>query len=251
MELIDTHCHIYYDDFKNDLDEVLKRSRQNFISKLICVGVDLKSSKESINLSEKYSQIFATAGYHPHESKDAPLNYLTELEKLFKSKKVIALGEIGLDYYYNHSDKNTQNKVFIEQLKLAKILNKPVVIHCRDAEEDIIKCLKEVKNNFGVVHCFSGTEKFANELFKLDFYISFTGMITFKNNLPELIKKFPLERIMLETDSPYLTPVPNRGKRNEPSMVKIIAEKIATIKNKPLEEIAKITTKNAEQLFGI
>ena len=177
--------------------------------------------------------------------------YLMKLEKLFKSEKVIALGEIGLDYYYNHSDKKTQNKVFIEQLELAKSLDKPVVIHCRDAEEDIIKCLKEVKNNFGVVHCFSGTEKFAKELFKLNFYISFTGMITFKNNLPELIKNFPLERMMLETDSPYLTPVPNRGKRNEPSMVKIIAEKIAEIKNIPIEEVAKTTTKNAEKLFGI
>ena len=251
MELIDTHCHIYYDSFKNDLDEVLKRSTQNFISKLICVGVDLKTSKESINLSEKYPQIFATAGFHPHESKDASLNYLMKLEELFKSEKVIALGEIGLDYYYNHSDKKTQNKVFIEQLELAKSLDKPVVIHCRDAEEDIIKCLKEAKNNFGVVHCFSGTEKFANELFKLGFLISFTGMITFKNDLPELIKKFPLEKIMLETDSPYLTPVPHRGKRNEPSMVKIIAEKIAEIKNRPIEEVAKITTKNAEELFGI
>ena len=251
MELIDTHCHIYYDSFKNDLDEVLKRATQNFISKLICVGVDLKTSKESINLSEKYPQIFATAGFHPHESKDASLNYLMKLEKLFKSEKVIALGEIGLDYYYNHSDKKTQNKVFIEQLELAKSLDKPVVIHCRDAEEDIIKCLKEVKNNFGVVHCFSGTEKFANELFKLDFLISFTGMITFKNDLPKLIRKFPLEKIMLETDSPYLTPAPHRGKRNEPSMVKIIAEKIAEIKNRPIEEVAKITTKNAEELFGI
>ena len=130
MKLIDTHCHIYYDDYKNDLDEVLQRSAQNFVYKIICVGVDLKSSKKSIILSDKYSQIFATAGYHPHESKEAPLNYLDEIEKLFKSKNVVAVGEIGLDYYYNHSDKETQNKVFIEQLQLAKNINKPVVIHC-------------------------------------------------------------------------------------------------------------------------
>ena len=251
MKLIDTHCHIYYDDYKNDLDEVLQRSADNSVYKIICVGVDLKSSKQSINLSNKYSQIFATAGYHPHESKEAPLNYLDEIKKLFKSKKVVAVGEIGLDYYYNHSDKEIQNKVFIEQLLLAKNINKPVVIHCRDAEEDIIKGLKKVKNNFGVVHCFSGTESFAHKLFELGFYISFTGMITFKNNLPELIKNFPLERIMIETDSPYLTPVPKRGKRNEPAMVRIIAEEIAKIKNKSLEEVAEITTDNAEKLFGI
>ena len=251
MELIDTHCHIYYDSYKKDLDEVLKRSKENSISKLICIGVDLKSSIESIQLSEKYSQIYATAGYHPHESKDAPSNYLNKIKKLFKSTKVVAVGEIGLDYYYNHSDKTTQNKVFIEQLRLAKEMKKPVVIHCREAEEDIIKGLKKVGDNFGVVHCFSGSEEFAYELFNLGFKISFTGMITFKKDLSELIKKFPLEKIMLETDSPYLTPIPKRGKRNEPAMVKIIAEKIAEIKNRSLKEVAEITTKNAEELFGI
>tara|TARA_B100000029_G_scaffold462202_1_gene494513 strand:+ start:753 stop:1508 length:756 start_codon:yes stop_codon:yes gene_type:complete len=251
MKLIDTHCHIYYDNFKNDFDEVLKRSKQNSISKLICVGVDIESSKKSINLSEKFSQIFATVGYHPHESKEAPLNYLLEIKNLLKSKKVVAIGEIGLDYYYNHSDKKTQNKIFIEQLELAKEIDKPVVIHCRDAEDDIIKGLKKVKNNYGVVHCFSGTEEFAKKLFELGFYVSFTGMITFKNELPKLIEKIPIEKIMIETDSPYLTPVPNRGKRNEPAMVKIVAEKIAEIKNISLNEVAKITTKNAEKLFGI
>ena len=251
MKLIDTHCHLYYENYKGDLDEVIQRSTENSIYKIICVGVDLKSSKQSINLSKKYPQIFATAGYHPHESKDAPLNYLDEIKYLIKSNNVVAVGEIGLDYYYNHSDKKTQNKVFIEQLKLAKELNKPIIIHCRDAEEDIIKGLKEVKNNFGVVHCFSGTDEFARKLFKLGFYISFTGMVTFRKDLPELIKNLPLEKIMIETDSPYLTPIPKRGKRNEPAMVKIIAEKIAEIKNTSLKEVAKITTRNAERLFEI
>ena len=251
MELIDTHCHIYYDSFKSDIDEVISKAHKNNISKMICVGVDLKSSEESLNLASRYTSIFATCGFHPHESKDAKKNYLRNLEDFTKFKKNVAIGETGLDYFYNHSEKKVQKKIFIEQLELSKSLNLPVIIHCRDAEKDIIECIKLTKASKGVVHCFSGKERFSNQLFELGFKISFTGMITFKKDLAETLKKIPLNKFMLETDSPYLTPVPYRGKRNEPSMVKIIAEKISEIKDISIEEVAKATTKNAEELFGI
>jgi len=251
MNFIDTHCHIYYDKYKSDIKQVLDRSIKNNINKLICVGVDLSSSLKSIELAKKYNIVFASAGYHPHESKDAHKSYLKDLEKLFSFKKVIAVGETGLDYYYNHSSKKVQNKIFKEQLELAKTLKKPVIIHCRDAEEDIINAIIETNSNNGVVHCFSGDINFANKLFDLGFYISFTGMITFNKNLINVIENVPLIKIMIETDSPYLAPIPYRGKRNEPWMVKLIAEKIADIKNISLKEVADTTTNNAEKLFEI
>ena len=251
MELIDTHCHIYYDSYKKDIDDVIKKANKNNVTKMICVGVDIETSKKSLNLANKYSSVYATCGFHPHESKDAKNNYLTQLEEFTKSKKIVAIGETGLDYFYNHSDKKTQKKIFIEQMELSKSLDYPLIIHCREAEIDIIECIKLTNTNKGVVHCFSGSRIFADKLFDLGFIISFTGMITFKNNLLKILKDIPLNKFMLETDSPYLTPIPFRGKRNEPSMIKVIAENIAKIKDVSVSEIAKETTKNAEELFGL
>ena len=218
---------------------------------MICVGVDLDSSLKSLNIANKFQQIFSSVGYHPHESKDANKNYLEKIEHLSTNKKVVAIGEMGLDYYYNHSKKNIQKKIFKEQLELAKTLNMPAIIHCRDAEKDLISCIKEIDINKGVVHCFSGSQNFADEIFKQGLLISLTGMITFNKNLMQVVKNIPLENMMLETDSPYLTPVPYRGKRNQPSMVKIIADKISTIKDESVNKIASITTDNAERLFKI
>ena len=218
---------------------------------MICIGVDIKSSLKSIELSKKFKNIFASAGFHPHESKDATTTYINEIEKLLNLEKVVALGEIGLDYHYDHSDRKIQNIVYNEQLELAKSLNIPSIIHCRNAENDIITGIKNTGATKGVIHCFSGNQNFADNLFELGFLISFTGMITFNKSLESIVKNVPLNKIMLETDSPYLTPHPYRGKRNEPAMVKVIAEKIANIKNISLNEVANQTTKNAEELFGI
>jgi len=251
MELIDTHCHIYYDSYKKDIEEVIINASKHNVTKMICVGVDIISSKQSLDLANNYSSVFASCGIHPHESKDVKTNYLYKLEEITKSKKIVAIGETGLDYFYNHSDKETQKKTFIEQLELSKTLDYPAIIHCREAENDIIECIKLTNATKGVIHCFSGSRNFAEKLFNLGFMISFTGMVTFKNDISEILKDIPLNKFMLETDSPYLTPVPYRGKRNEPSMVEIIAKKIAEIKDVSISIIAKETTKNAEALFGL
>tara|TARA_B100000029_G_scaffold432273_1_gene444269 strand:+ start:695 stop:1453 length:759 start_codon:yes stop_codon:yes gene_type:complete len=249
MELIDTHCHIYYENFNNDINQVIERAKKNNISKIVCVGVDIESSMQSIRLAEEHSMIYATAGYHPHESKDTSASYLKELENILQHEKVIALGEIGLDFHYNHSDKKTQIKVFKEQLELAKTLDVPTIVHCRNSDTDLIQCIKETKSRNGVVHCFASNIDFAKELFRIGYYISFTGLVTFSKDLINVVKEIPLDKFMLETDSPYLTPIPHRGKRNEPSMIKYIAESIAEIKNVELKTIAESTTKTAKEFF--
>ena len=250
MELIDTHSHIYYDKY-TDINEVLDRARDNNISKIICVGVDIESSYKSITLAEKYDMIYATAGFHPHESKDAKKNYIIELENLLSHKKVVALGEIGLDFFYKHSDKETQINIFEEQLLLAKSMDIPCIIHNRESDKELINSINKTKNNNGVVHCFASNLDLATELIKLDFHLSFTGLITFAKELKHVIENIPIEKIMVETDSPYLTPIPHRGKRNEPYMVKYIAMEIAKIKNISFEEVATETTKTAKKFFDI
>ena len=250
MNLIDTHCHIYYDKY-HDIDEVIDRALENNVSKMICVGVDIESSNKSIELAEKHDMIYATAGYHPHESKETIPNYLNELESLLQHEKVVALGEIGLDFFYNHSDKETQIKIFEEQLELAKSLNMPCVIHNRESDKELIHSIKKTKNNNAVIHCFASNDRFANELINLNLHLSFTGLITFVDELKKVVENIPIDKIMVETDSPYLTPIPHRGKRNEPYMVKYVAEEIAKIKNISLEDVANQTTKTANTFFGI
>ena len=250
MELIDTHSHIYYDKY-TDIDDVIDRAHKNNISKIICVGVDIKSSEKSIDLAEKYDMIYATAGYHPHESKDTDVNYLNELENFLSHNKVVALGEIGLDFFYKHSDKKTQIKVFEEQLELAKSLNMPCVIHNRESDKELIESIKNTNNNNGVIHCFASNLDLANKLLKLNFHLSFTGLITFVEELKEVVKNIPIEKMMVETDSPYLTPVPHRGKRNEPYMVKYVAKEIAKIKGISFDEVATKTSITAKKFFGI
>ena len=251
MEFIDTHAHIYYDKYNDDLEEVLDRARKNNVKKIICVGVDLESSLKSLELAEKYDMIYATAGYHPHESKDAPKSYLKELEEILSHKKMLALGEIGLDFHYNHSDKKTQIKIFKEQLELSKSLKIPNVVHSRNADYEILSCIKETKSSSGVIHCYASDIIFAKQLFETGYIISFTGLVTFADNLKEVVKKIPINKFMLETDSPYLTPLPYRGKRNEPAMIKNIAQAISKIRNEDISIIALETTKTARKFFGI
>ena len=251
MQLIDTHSHIYYDKYKEDFDEVLKRAEDNNLKNIICVGVDIESSEKSILLAEKYNMIYSTAGYHPHESKDANENYLEKLEQLLNHEKVVAVGEIGLDFFYNHSDKKTQVKIFNEQIELANHLNMPCVIHNRNSDKELLESLKQQKIKKGVIHCFASNIKFAKELLNLNLFLSFTGLLTFNKELESVVKEIPLKKIMIETDSPYLTPKPHRGKRNEPFMVKYVAQKIAEIKKISIEEVANVTTKNAVEFFGL
>jgi len=247
--MIDTHCHLYDKKLCDDLDNILKNAHNANVKKMICIGDRVKTSKESIEIAEKYQNVFASVGVHPHEAKDVSINYLKILEKFALHKKVVAIGEIGLDYYYNISDSKIQKLIFLEQLKLAKKLKLPTVVHCRNADEDLYSTILKSKSNCGVIHCFASNLNFAKKIINLGYFISFTGMITFVKDLEEVIKNIDLKHILIETDSPYLAPIPYRGKINQPAYVAEVAKKIAAIKQVDLEEVINITTKNAYSLF--
>jgi len=247
--LVDTHSHVYYKQYKDDLSSIIDSARENGVERIICVGTDIKTSYESIEIANKYNNVFCTVGCHPHDTSKLQNGYIKELEQMCEEPKVVALGETGLDYYYNHSPHSTQKKCFIEHIELSRNVKIPVVIHNRNSDEDLLKILKKYKPR-GVVHCFSGDVTFAREIISLGLFLSFTGIITFNNStLTDVIKQIELNDFMVETDSPYLTPAPFRGKRNEPKHTKIIAEKIAEIKNLPIQKIIENTTKNAYKLF--
>jgi TatD DNase family protein len=247
--LIDTHAHIYYEDFAQRIEEVIQSASDNGVEKIITVGVDLKSSEECIKLAEKFPSVFATCGYHPHEAVKAPKRYLYELEDMAAHPKVVAIGEMGLDYHYNFSDPKIQQKVYREQLELAVALQLPAVVHCRNSDDDILQGINESACENGVIHCFASNVEFAEKILETGFHISFTGMITFVKELEEVVIEIPLERMMVETDSPYLSPKPHRGKKNEPKNVLHVAEKIAELKEIDLEEVAESTTETAMNLF--
>ena len=247
---IDSHSHIYYDVFNDDFIDVINRANNAGVEKIICVGVDLESSEQCINLANKFPNIYATVGFHPHESKLAENNYLNILESMTNEPKVVAIGEIGLDFHYNHSDEKVQKKVFLEQLELAKSINLPTVVHSRNADREIEEIILTVKKSQGVVHCFASDLKQAKKIIELDYYISFTGLITFVDELAAVVGNISLDKILIETDSPYLSPVPCRGKRNEPSYILEIAKKIASIKNISLSDVENTTMNNTLKLFN-
>lgn len=251
--LIDTHAHIEMKEFDPDRDEVVKRAGEAGVKYLISVGSNLNGSKNAVDISERYENVYASVGIHPHDVKEIDETTLPALRELASSDKVVAIGEIGLDYFKEFSPKEIQIKRFRELLRLAKDLNKPVIIHDRDAHEDTLRILKEERVKNGVVHCFSGNCEFAKETLKLGFYISFTGVITFpkSGDARMAVEAVPIERLMVETDCPYLAPVPHRGKRNEPAFVTEVAGAIAKIKGLSFEDVARITTLNAKELFGI
>lgn len=255
MLLIDTHAHLDSSRFNKDRAEVIKNARDTGVSYIVNIGADLKSSRYSVKLAREYPFIFATVGIHPHDAISLDANVLAELEKLAGEEKVVAIGEIGLDYYYDHSPRDIQRAAFIDQLVLAKKLNLPIVVHSREAEEDTISILKEYyrQGGTGILHCFSGSLKMAREALELGFYLAFGGIVTFKNagGLLEVLEELPLDRILLETDCPYLSPVPYRGKRNEPAYLPYVAEKIGEIKGVSLEEVAEITTANAIRVYNL
>jgi len=248
--LTDTHCHLYYDEIKKDIAYVLSRAEKLGVNRFICVGTNMEDSLQCLELAEKYENIFASAGIHPHDSKNVPPDYLDQIKKFMKSSEMVAIGEIGLDYYRNISLPDIQRSVFREQMQLAQELKKPVIFHNRDADIDVIKVLSDFPDVIGVAHCFSSTISIAKTLLDMGYYISFSGNLTFKNsNLPEVAKYLPLDGILVETDSPYLSPVPYRGKRNEPGRTRYVAEKLAEIHQVPLELVARKTTENANRLF--
>ena len=250
--LIDTHCHLYFDEIKNDLENVFLRANDLGVTKFVCVGTNISDSKMSLDLSREYKYVYATAGIHPHDSKDVELGYLNELREILSNNKVVAVGEIGLDYFRNISTPEVQQKVFIEQLELAFEIKKPIVFHNRESDTDLINILSDFSKINGVAHCFSSSLNTAEKLIDMGFYISFSGNLTFKNShLPDIAKKLPLDRLLVETDTPFLSPVPHRGKTNEPGRARFVAEKLAEICNSDVENIANITTQNARSVFNL
>ena len=247
--LIDTHAHISYKDYSDRIDEVIQAAEDNGVEKIISIGVDLPSSEECLKLAEKYPSVFATCGIHPHEAGKAPKRYLYELEAFIQHPKMVAVGEIGLDYHYDFSDRKIQRRVYHEQLEMATSLDFPAVVHCRESDDDILEGIQNSGLNQGVIHCFASNVDFAQNILETGFHISFTGMITFIKELEDVVKEIPLERMMVETDSPYLSPKPFRGKQNQPKNVLHVAEKVAELKEISFEEVAESTTETALHLF--
>lgn len=251
MKLIDSHCHLNDDRFKDDLEDVIYRSIESGVIGMICIGTDLRTSECAIKIADKYDSVFAACGVHPHDSGKAEKGYLKSLEEFAVHEKVVAIGEMGLDYHYNFSQPEIQKEVFRDQLDLAKSLNLPTVIHNRESDSDLMKILEEAENYQGVVHCFSSGWELAENLINLGLKLSFTGMVTFVKSLELILKNVHGERFMIETDSPFLAPIPYRGKRCEPSYVNSVVEKIAEIQDSTPSKIAETTTKTAINFFNL
>ncbi|MBO8159968.1 TatD family hydrolase [Thermosyntropha sp.] len=253
--LIDTHAHLQDKSLKPEIEDILKRADEAGVKKIVCVGYDYATSVEAVELANRYKGIYAVVGVHPHDAEELNQNVLEKLYVLAKDPKVVAIGEIGLDYYRNLSPKEKQKEAFIEQIKMAHEIGKPVVIHDRDAHQDVLNIIKQEKagKNGGIMHCYSGHLPMAIELMKQGFYISFAGPVTFNNarKTQEVAANIPLDKMLIETDCPYLTPEPFRGKRNEPAYVRYVAGKIAEIRRKDEEEVAYITSRNAEKIFNL
>jgi TatD DNase family protein len=260
MQLIDTHCHLDFPEFDHDRDEVIERAREKGVYAAINVGSSIEGSRKSVELSRKYNYFYSTVGIHPHEADKQNKDALNILRELAKEKRVVAIGEIGLDYFLPagrqgkyFSKPQNQVPLFLSQLALAKELNLPIVIHTREAGADTLRILKEAMPVKAVVHCFSGDSNFLNESLDLGLFISFTCNITYKKaeNLREMVKLTPMDRLMLETDAPYLSPAGSRGTRNEPMQIRGLAEFVSSLKGVSVEEVAARTTENAVEFFNL
>ncbi|NMA01906.1 MAG: TatD family hydrolase [Clostridia bacterium] len=253
--LFDTHAHIEDKSFLGEEDQVIKRAQEAGVSLILTIGYNYRHSIKAIELANKYDMVYATVGLHPHDAKYADQTFWDNLRKMADNPKVVALGEMGLDYYRDRSPRDIQREVFRTQINLARELKKPIVIHDRDAHQDVLDIIKEEKVNEigGVFHAYSGSWEMAKIVLDLGLYIAIGGPVTFKNarKVLEVAEKVPLDRLVLETDCPYLTPHPYRGKRNEPAYVKLVAEKIAEIRGISFEEVAHATKANGMRLFGI
>ena len=256
LSWVDSHCHLEDSQFNDDRPGVLERARQAGVHFMVTLGSDILSSRKAVDLAESLDSVFAGIGIHPHEAKKAGRRTFSTLTKLAGKPKVVAIGEVGLDYYRTHSPPEQQEEVLKNQIRIAKKVNRPLVLHEREAHEDLIRILRE-ENAWearGVIHCFTGGPREVEDYLDLDFYISLAGPVTFAKSteLQETAREIPLERLLIETDAPYLTPAPFRGQRpNEPAMVVHVGEKIAELLGVPIEDLARITSYNAHALFGI
>ena len=254
MQLFDTHAHYDAEQFDTDRDEILAAMQENGVGIIVNPGCDIPTSRKAINLAERYDYIYAAIGYHPESCAPYQESELATLREMAQHPKVVAIGEIGLDYYWEENPpKELQQEVFRAQLELARELSKPVIVHDREAHADSLAIIREFPEVKGVFHCFSGSAEMAKELVKMGWMISFTGVLTYKNarKAVEAAEAVPIESIMIETDAPYMAPVPHRGKRCDSSLVIHICEKLAEIKGISTEECARITSENGKRFFGI
>ncbi|MDP4181842.1 MAG: TatD family hydrolase [Bacillota bacterium] len=253
--LFDSHAHYDDEKFNEDRDDTIKNARESGVSYILNAATDIDTSLFGVGLTEKYDFIYTAVGVHPHCVGAMDEDAIIKMSELVKKPKVVAVGEIGLDYYYDNSPRDVQKHWFLRQIEFAKDVNKPIIVHDRDAHEDIMNLIKSshAEKVGGVIHCFSGSVQMAKELLDLGFYLSFAGAVTFKNarKAIEVLQYAPIDRILIETDSPYLTPEPFRGKRNDSRHVRLVAEKIAEIKGLSFEDVALTTLNNAKDLFGI
>jgi TatD DNase family protein len=253
--LIDTHAHLEMREFNDDRDDVIRRAKEAGVEYIITIGTTVESSRDAVLLAEKHDSVYAAVGIHPHEAKDVLHPAYEILRHLARHRKVVAYGEVGLDYYYEHSQRAVQQRKFRDMLREAKELGLPVIVHDRDAHEDTLRILKEEWDPElgGVMHCFSGDAEYAKQVLDLGFYISLAGPVTFPKaeKLRATVKQIPIEQMLIETDAPYLAPQAYRGKRNEPAFVRLTAEEIARVKGLSFDDVARITSFNAMRLFGI
>lgn len=252
---IDTHVHLNADQYEEDLQEVIDRALENNVTKMIVIGFDRKTIERAMELTENYEFIYAVVGWHPVDAIDCTAEDLEWIEELSAHPKVVGIGETGLDYHWDKSPKDVQQEIFRKQIRLAKKVQLPIIIHNREATEDVLRILKEeqAEEIGGVMHCFSGSVETARESIDMNFMISLGGPVTFKNakKPKEVAELIPIEHLMIETDAPYLAPHPYRGKRNEPSYVPLVAEEIARLKGLTVAEVAEKTTENAERFFKL
>jgi len=254
--LFDTHAHLGLESFfDKDLERVIRRADEVGVKYIATVGIDVEESEKAIKIAADHERIFAIVGVHPHEAKRVTDDVLEKMARLARHEKVVAYGEIGLDFYRNHSPRHTQMAVFREQIRLARELGLPIVIHDRDAHEETVRILREEKAEEvgGIIHCFSGDARMAWDCIAMGFLISIPGTVTFKKakQVHDVVREVPLDYLLVETDCPYLTPVPHRGKRNEPAYVRYTAEAVAAVKDLAFEEVAVATTRNAMRIFGL
>ncbi|ROL58608.1 TatD family deoxyribonuclease [Bacteroidetes/Chlorobi group bacterium Naka2016] len=254
--MIDTHCHLDSKEFENDREEVIRRAFEGGIVSIIVPSIDTSNLEKVVKLAEENERIFSGVGIHPHNAKEYNNQIEEKICKLIeeKNKKIVAIGEIGLDYYYDFAPKEKQKEVFRRQLQIAKEYQLPAIIHNRDSNEDLLDILEQEQDGSlrFVLHCFSQDREFLSKTLELGAFVSFTGNVTFKNNkFASVVEEVPEDRFFLETDSPFMTPVPHRGKRNEPSFVRLVAQKIAEIKNLPINKVIEMTTNNAKKFFQI
>ena len=252
--LVDSHCHLDYNDFEEDFEEILQRAKENGVTAMLNAGNNIGELDKQLAISEKYPFIYTAVGVHPHNASEYENIKAQDFIEQTTHKKVVAIGECGLDYYYDYAPKELQIKIFREQIIAAQETGLPLIIHTRDADDDTISLLKEMyeqKKFTGEIHCFSSSKKLADFALSIGFYISASGILTFNKSqeIREIFADIPLDRLLVETDAPFLAPIPKRGRRNEPAFVKYTAERLAQIKDIPFDELAQITSDNFYRLF--